>query len=345
MNFVSIIVDAIIKALSYIVSAIVFVGKPILVSIYDNFISRYLLAPTYAFPNIVNGSIGAGVKSLYYFFMFNIYDPALTIILVALGIMILLNSSLQLGFDFKNIWIKILMVLVLSNISFFLFQDFLYIGSIMYTQLWNYGIPSHSFSSGSNVLVGLQIGGAAGSIVSLLILIIFIFLMLYLLLFLSLRAAIIYTFPILAPVFTILMLIPQTKELGERVWFLFIDSLVAPILMSIPLILSTYVRNNSVLVLGFLSLADAAPTMLAISQSSRSATNFLGKSVGRGVNSSISYIGKNVKGAETILKTFATPSEAGGGAIKGSPEIGSIRQFSPLSSGGNTGSSLFFKVK
>jgi hypothetical protein len=345
MNFVSIIVDAIIKALSYIVSVIVLVGKPVLVSIYNDFISRYLLAPTYAFPNIVNGSIGAGVKSLYYFVMFNIYDPTLSLILVALGIMILLNSSIQLGFDFKNIWIKILLLLVLSNISFFLFQDFLYIASILYAQLWAYGIPVHNFSSGSNVLVGLQIGGGGGSIVSLLILVIFIFLMLYLLLFLSLRAAIIYTFPILVPVFTILMLIPQTKEVGERVWFLFIDSLVAPILMSIPLILSTYVRDNSVLVLGFLALADAAPTMLAISQSSRSAMNFLGRSVGKGVNSSISYTSKNVKGAETIIKTFAAPSDGGAGSMKGSPEIGPVRQFSPVSSGGNSSSSLFFKVK
>ncbi|MCL5789221.1 MAG: hypothetical protein M1290_01995 [Candidatus Thermoplasmatota archaeon] len=345
MNLISIIVDAIIKALGYIASAIVFIGRPLLVSIYDDFISRYLLSPTFAYPNIVNGSIGAGVKSLYYFVMFNIYDPTLSIILVALGIMVLLNSSIQLGLNFKNLWLKILLLLILSNIAFFLFQDFLYIGSILYSQLWAYGAPIHNFSSGSNVLAGLQVGDAGGSIVSLLILIIFIFLMLYLLLFLSLRAAIIYTFPILAPLFTILMLIPQTKEVGKRVWYIFIDSLFAPMLMSIPLILSTYVRDNSVLVLGFLALADAVPTMLALSQSSRSVTNFLGRSVGLGVNSSVAYLSKNVKGAQTIIRTFATPSEGGGGSVKGTPEIGSVRQFSPLSSGGDSNSSMFFKVK
>ncbi|MCL6003506.1 MAG: hypothetical protein M1556_07705 [Candidatus Thermoplasmatota archaeon] len=343
MNFISIIVDAIIKAISYIVSAIVYVGKPVLVSLYNNFVSKYLLSPQYAFPSIVNGSIGEGVKSLYYFIMFNIYDPVLTIILIALGVLILLNSSIQLGFDFRNIWIKLLLLLVLSNISFFLFQDFLYIGSLLYSQLWNYGIPTHNFSSGSNVLAGLQVGGSAGSIVSLLILVIFIFLMLYLLLFLSMRAAIVYTFPILAPIFTLLLLIPRTKEVGERIWFLFIDSLVAPMLMAVPLILSTYVKNDSVLVLGFLALADAAPTMLAFSQSSRAATSFLGRSVGRGVSSSMSYINKNMKGAETIVKSISTPSEAGG--AKGTPEIGSIRQFSPLNSSTNANSSMFFKVK
>jgi len=107
MNFVSIIVDAILKAISYIVSAIVFIGKPILESVYNGYISKYLLSPGYAFPNIVNGSIGVGVKSLYYFVMFNIYDPVLTVVLTVLGVLILLNSSIQLGYDFRNIWIKI----------------------------------------------------------------------------------------------------------------------------------------------------------------------------------------------------------------------------------------------
>ncbi len=343
MNFVSIIVDAIIKALSYILSAVVFVGKPVLISLYSDFVSKYLLAPTYSFPNIVNGTIGGGVKSLYYFLMFTIYDPVLTLILIILGLFILLNSSLQLGYDLKNVWIKVLLLLVLSNVSFFLFQDFLYIGSMLYSQLWSYGIPAHTFASGSNVLAGLEIGGNAGSIVSLLILVIFVFLMLYLLLFLSMRAAIIYTFPIIAPIFTLLIILPQTRDLGERVWFLFIDSLVAPILIAIPLILATYVRNNSVLVLGFLALADALPTMLAISQSSRSATNFLGRAVGRGVNSSMSITTQNIKGAEKIVKTFAGSSEGGGSG--GAPQTGTIRPFSPLNSGSSANSSLFFEVK
>jgi len=343
MNFVSIIVDAIVKALSYIASAIVYAGKPILVSLYNDFVSKYLLAPSFAFPNIVNGSIGEGVKSLYYFIMFNIYDPILTVILVALGILILLNSSLQLGLDFRNIWIKVLLLLVLSNISFFLFQDFLYMGSILYTQLWNFGVPAHNFSSGYNVLAGIEIGGSAGSIISLLILVIFVFLMLYMLLFLSMRAAIIYTLPILAPIFTLLLIIPRTKELGERIWFLFIDSLVAPILMSIPLILATYVRKDSVLVLGFLALADAVPTMLAISQSSRSATGYLGKSVSRGVSASMNFPGKNMRGAQSIVSSLSSLSDSNG--VKGTPETGSVRQFSPLNSGGNSNSSLFFKVK
>ena len=343
MNFVSIIVVAILKVISYIVSVIVLVGKPVLVSLYDDFISKYLLAPAFAFPNIISGTTGEGVKSLYYFVMFNLYDPALTILLIVLGIMILLNSSLQLGFNFRNIWIKVLLLLIMSNISFFLFQDFLYIGSAIYAQLWNYGIPTHNFSSGGNVLAGLEIGGSSGSIVSLLITVIFVFLMLYLLLFLSMRVAIIYTFPILAPIFTLLLIIPQTKELAERIWFIFLDSLIAPILIAIPLILSTYVSNDSVLVLGFLALADALPTMLAISQSSRSATNFLGKSAGRGFNSSINQLGKNVKGAKIIVESFSIPGKAGG--ANSAPQIGSIRQFSPLSSGSNNNSSLFFKVK
>jgi len=346
MDFASIIVDAILKAISYIVSAIVLIGKPVLVSLYNGFISKYLLAPQFAFPSIVNGSIGEGVKSLYYFVMFNIYDPILTLILTVLGILILVNSSLELGYNFRNIWLKILLLLILSNISFFLFQDFLYIGSVLYFQLWDFGVPNHNFSSGENVLAGLQIGGTVGSIVSLLILIIFVFLMLYLLLYLSLRAAIIYTFPILAPVFTLLLIIPQTKDVGGRIWTLYIDSIISPIIMAIPLTLATYVKNNSVLVLGFLALADVVPIMLAFSQTSRFATGFLGRSVSRGVSSSISYIGKNARGAETIVKSFATHSEGGAGqGVSATPKIGSVRQFTPLNSGNGTNSSLFFKVK
>lgn len=343
MNFVSIIVDAIIKALSYIASLLVLVGKPVLVSVYNGYISKYLLAPTYAFPNIIDGSIGSGVKSLYYFFMFNIYDPILAIILIFLGVLILLNTSLQLGFDFRNIWMKILLLLILSNISFFLFQDFLYLASIIYSNLWSYGFPHHSFSSGSNILAGLEIGGASGSLVSLLILVIFVFLMLYLLVFLALRLAIIYTFPIIAPIFTILLILPQTREVGKRIWTLFIDSLIAPIIIAIPLILVTYVKSNSVLVLGFLALADTLPTMLAFSQSSRLANNYLGRSVSKGLNYSIAQVGKNVKGASTIVKSLSTSSGEGG--MKGTPEIGSVRGFTPLNGADTANSSLFFKVK
>ena len=42
-------------------------------------------------------------------------------------------------------------------------------------------------------------------------------------------------------------------------------------------------------------------------------------------------------------KTFATHSEGGG--TNATPQIGAVRQFSPLNSGGSSNSSLFFKVK
>ncbi|MEM0128266.1 MAG: hypothetical protein QXO03_04180 [Thermoplasmatales archaeon] len=42
MDIVSITVQAIVKAISYIISVIVLIGKPILVSLYNVYISRYL---------------------------------------------------------------------------------------------------------------------------------------------------------------------------------------------------------------------------------------------------------------------------------------------------------------
>lgn len=60
MNLVSILVDAIVKALSYLASAAVIAAKPVLVSLYNDYISKYLLTPGGAYPNIVNGSIGEG---------------------------------------------------------------------------------------------------------------------------------------------------------------------------------------------------------------------------------------------------------------------------------------------
>ncbi|MEM3318029.1 MAG: hypothetical protein QXT80_00600, partial [Thermoplasmatales archaeon] len=138
MDIVSILVQAIVKAISYIISAVVFMGKPILVSLYNDYISKYLLSPDYAFPNIVSGSIGTGVKSLYYFIMFEVYDPVLTIVAIVLGVAILINSSLELGYQFKNVLLKLLLLLILSNISFFLLQDILFLFSILYKQLWLY---------------------------------------------------------------------------------------------------------------------------------------------------------------------------------------------------------------
>ncbi|MEM0140925.1 MAG: hypothetical protein QXN66_02665 [Thermoplasmatales archaeon] len=294
-----------------------------------------------AFPNILNGSIGTGVKSLYYFVMFEIYDPVITVVAIALGILILVNSSLELGYQFKNILIKLLLLLVLSNISFFLLQDFLYIGSLLYRQLWSFGVPDHTFSSGQDILAELEIGGNAGSILSFLIIMIFLSLMLYLLLFLSLRLAIIYTLPIIAPVLTLLIIIPGTNELGERIWFIFIDAIVAPILTGIPLILATYVVNDSVLVLGFITLADLIPIMLSFGQNSRFSGLFLGKSVNAGVERSKSMvIGGIRKGAPLSAKV----PESNGTSGK-TQEIGSVRKYTPLNEQNNGNSSLFFKVR
>ena len=58
MNLVSIIVDAILKAISYIVSAIVFIGKPIIESLYNGYISKYLLSPA-----LSNFSIASSMSS------------------------------------------------------------------------------------------------------------------------------------------------------------------------------------------------------------------------------------------------------------------------------------------
>jgi hypothetical protein len=347
MDLTSTLVDAIIKVISYIISAIVLAGKPVLVSIYNNFISQYLLKPGEAFPNIVSGNIGGGVTSLYYFVMFNIYDPVLTIIVIILGLTILLNSSLNLGRPLKNVLIKVLLVLILSNISFFLIQDIVFLGSALYVPLWNYGAPGHSFSNANNILRGLEIGGSAGSIVSALILGIFVFLMLYLLLFLSLRLAVIYTFPVLIPLFTLLLLIPQTRQLGGKIWTLFIDGLISPILISIPLILSTYVVNNSTLVLGFLALADIIPILLSLTSGSRLGGIFLGQAVSRGMNGAINapkIATRNVGGVAggVLGKMPVNGNESRGGVV---PKIGSSRQFTSFSSTDGKQNSLFFRVK
>ncbi|MEM3800317.1 MAG: hypothetical protein QXQ72_00735 [Thermoplasmatales archaeon] len=341
MDIVSILVQAIVKAISYIISAVVFMGKPILVSLYNDYISKYLLSPDYAFPNIVSGSIGTGVKSLYYFIMFEVYDPVLTIVAIVLGVAILINSSLELGYQFKNVLLKLLLLLILSNISFFLLQDILFLFSILYKQLWLYGSPNHTFSSGQDVLAGLEIGGNAGSVISFLIILIYISLMLYLLLFLSLRLAIIYTLPVIAPVFTLLIIIPRTKELGERVWFIFLDAIISPILIGIPLILATYVVNNSVLLLGFLSLADLIPVMLSLGQSQRFLSAFLGRSVDRGVQWSKSAATGGIRGAVSLSSGLPRGSESSGRL----PEIGSIRKYSNIDRQEVGSSSLFFKVK
>lgn len=344
MDVASIVVNAIVKALGYILSVVVIAGKPVLVSLYNNYISPNLLNPAMSFPNIVNGTIGSGVSSLYYFVMFYLYDPIITIILAALGLLILVNSSLNLRQSFRHIWIRILLVLILSNISFFIVQDILFLGSLLYSPLWYYGLPKHSFSNGYSLLAGLEIGGKAGTIVSVMVLGIFVFLMLFLLLYLSFRLAIMYTFPILMPIFTLFLLIPQTKRLGEKVWSIFIENLIAPILMSIPLILCTYVKNNSVLVLGFLGLADAMPILLSGPANSRVSGLFLGQSVSKGMNTSLngarSPLRNSTKRVTQSLSTLTSKEK-----IRNQPQIGSKRQFSTMDDEKGIENSMFFRVK
>lgn len=335
----------VLSIISYLVAAFTAGGISLLIDIYNLYISRYLLSPGQAYPSIVSGTIGKGVESLYYYSMFQIYDPIFSIVLIILGVTILLNSSLYLGYNFKHIWIKVFLVLIFSNISFFLSQDLLYIGYLIYSGLWNFGIPYHNFSQGVNIMAGIQLGGTAGSEVSFLILIIFIFLLLFLLLFLSMRLAIIYTFPILLPILSILYLIPQTKELSKRGWDIYIDSIFAPILMAFPLILATYVTNNSVLTLGFLALTDSIPIMLSKSSASRISTLFLGQAVSTGTQRSIG-IATSLTGPMRNIVSFFTNAQIGTGKSNSSRNntTGNSRQYSSKNSA-NYSQSQFFRGK
>ena len=337
--------SVVLSIISYLVSVFTAGGLSLLINIYNLYISRYLLSPNQAYPSIVSGTIGKGVQSLYYFSLFQIYDPIFSIVLIILGITILLNSSLSLGYNFKHIWIKIFLILLLSNISFFLSQDLLYLGYLIYLELWDYGIPNHNFSQGINILSGVQLGGTAGSEVSFLILIIFIFLILFLVLFLSMRLAIIYTFPILLPILSILYLIPQTKELARRGWDIFIDSIFAPILMAFPLILATYVVNNSVLTLGFLALTDSIPIMLSKSSASRISTLFLGQAVSTGTQRSIG-IAVGLTGPMRNIVSFFKNAEMAKGPSNNSRNnsTGSSRQYSSRNTA-NYSQSQFFRGK
>ncbi|MCL4412271.1 MAG: hypothetical protein M1526_02820 [Candidatus Thermoplasmatota archaeon] len=348
MDIVGTIVSAIVKALGYVISAVVLAARPILVSLYNQFISRDLLRPGEAYPNITSGTLGSGVQYLYYYTLFQIYDPVLTLILVALGILILLNSSLNLGYNLKHIWIKILLIIIVSNLAFFLAEDLIFLAGIIYSTLWTYGGSNHNFANGNNILGGLQLGGSAGADVSFLILVIFIFLMLFLLIYLAFRLAILYTFPIILPIFSIFYLLPQTQELAKRSWDIFIDSVFAPVLMAFPLILSTYVKNNSMLTLGFLALTDAIPILLSKSGSSKIAGLFLGQSVSTAAQKSMSYAKTGYRTAMTAATTAY-----GGGAqlisqISASKKetSGTIRQFSDRLSSTKQQSyseSMFFK--
>ncbi len=335
----------VLSVINYIISAFVSGGTFLLVNIYNLYISKYLLSPGETYPSITAGTIGKGVQSLYYFTLFQIYDPIFTIVLAVFGIIILLSSSFSTGPRFKHLWIKILLIMIISNISFFLAEDIIYIGFLIYSTLWHFGAPLHNFSQGNNILRGIQLGGSAGTDVSFLILIIFIFLILFLLLFLSMRLAIIYTFPILLPFLTLLYLLPQTRELSKRAWDIFIDSVVAPILMSFPLILSTYVVHNSVLTLGFLALTDSIPILLAKSPVSRTADMFLGQSVSIGTQRTIGIVTGltgSLKTAASVIASTALDT----GEIRGSRNnsTGSARQYSTGNSA-NFSQSQFFRGK
>ncbi|MEM2056509.1 MAG: hypothetical protein QXS30_02650, partial [Thermoplasmatales archaeon] len=117
--------------------------------------------------------------------------------------------------------------------------------------------------------------------------------------------------------------------------------IISPILIGIPLILATYVVNNSVLLLGFLSLADLIPVMLSLGQSQRFLSAFLGRSVDRGVQWSKSAATGGIRGAVSLSSGLPRGSESSGRL----PEIGSIRKYSNIDRQEVGSSSLFFKVK
>ncbi len=261
MDLVSIISQAIADAIGLLLSGLVLQGIGLAIILYDSFISNNLLTPTEAFPYLSLKSLGGGEGAIYSFIMFNIYDPLLTLLLSAIGILYLLNSSLELRYNLRNTWLKVLLILILSNLAFFISQDIILIGSSIYSIIYNYGGVYHNFHEGANFLSKITIGPNLSTTVSVLVIILVLFMVLFLMITLSIRLAIIYTFPLLIPLFTLFLILPQTRDLGVRIWWLFIDAVFSPILMGIPLILATY-SNNSSLILGFLALSDSIPFIL-----------------------------------------------------------------------------------
>jgi hypothetical protein len=261
MDIVGIISRAIVDAIGLLLSGIVAQGIIIATVLYNGFIAENLLTPGEAFPYLNFNSLSGGEGSLYYFVMFNFYDPILTIILTALGLIYLLNASLELKNNLKNMWIKVLLILILSNISFFISQDLVMLGNAIYTQIYNFGGSRHNFHDGSNFLMNINLGPNPNTTIGIFIIVLVFFLVLFLLITLSIRLAIIFTFPILIPIFTIFLILPQTRDLGIKIWWLYIDAVFSPILIGIPLILATY-SNNSSLILGFLALSDTIPFIL-----------------------------------------------------------------------------------
>ncbi len=261
MDIVGIISRAIVDAIGVLLSGLVAQGVLVATVLYNGYIAGNLLTPSEAFPYLNFNSLSGGEGSLYYFVMFNFYDPILTIILTALGLIYLLNASLELKYNLRNMWIKVLLILILSNVSFFISQDLLMLGNSIYTQIYNFGGSRHNFHDGSNFLMNVNLGPNPNTTIGIFIIVLVFFLVLFLLMTLSIRLAIIFTFPILIPIFTIFLILPQTRDLGIKIWWLYIDAVFSPILIGIPLILATY-SNNSSLILGFLALSDTIPFIL-----------------------------------------------------------------------------------
>lgn len=261
MDLVSIISQAIADAIGLLLSGLVLQGIGLSIVLFDSFVSNNLLTPSEAFPYLSLKSLSGGEGAIYSFIMFNIYDPLLTLLLSAIGIVYLLNSSLELKYNLRHTWLKILLILILSNIAFFISQDILLIGSSIYSEIYNYGGLYHNFHEGANFLSKITIGPNLNTTVSVLVIILVLFMVLFLMITLSIRLAIIYTFPLLIPLFTLFLILPQTRDIGIRIWWIFIDAVFSPILIGIPLILATY-SNNSSLILGFLALSDSIPYIL-----------------------------------------------------------------------------------
>jgi len=246
MDIVGIISRAIVDAIGLLLSGIVAQGIIIATVLYNGFIAENLLTPGEAFPYLNFNSLSGGEGSLYYFVMFNFYDPILTIILTALGLIYLLNASLELKNNLKNMWIKVLLILILSNILLY-FTGSSDVGKCHIHSNFNFGWSRHNFHDGSNFLMNINLGPNPNTTIGIFIIVLVFFLVLFLLITLSIRLAIIFTFPILIPIFTIFLILPQTRDLGIKIWWLYIDAVFSPILIGIPLILATYSNNSSLI--------------------------------------------------------------------------------------------------
>jgi len=273
------------------------------------------MSSSFLYPTIIKGNQTGFFMYAYYFssyILFSIVDPLLVIVLLGIGFLYLSKVFFSQNSErFKDLIPKFILAVILSNFTNYISSIILEFGYSLYSTIYTF--DGSKWTNFQNIFPIYSTPWTNNALLEFILKVIVLFTILAIAIIIGIRTGLLGVLIVLLPIASVLLIFPQTKSLGKKIWIVFIDMAVLPFFVLIPLILAVNVNNINttgfILATGLLFISAGMPYFISEYGNSvfhmgfDKASNF----INQGFNASMNSLSLPVAAATSF----------GGGAING----------------------------